>query len=104
MALQNIQGFGPNRIDTLLNWRQKLEQKFRFDPSQAVSSFEIALIDQKYARRKKVLEEALASGLQELNRIRQNDVEQTRTSKGEIGVLLLKCGQAKADTGLFTWW
>jgi DNA-binding helix-hairpin-helix protein with protein kinase domain len=103
-GVQGVPGFGQTRVKALLDWRGTIEQRFRFDPSQAILPSEIALIDQRYAPQRQNLENMLMLGVQELNRIKTHDSEENRNCEAELRKIGMNLAHARAEASQFTWW
>ena len=95
-----IPSFGPKRTKELLEWRQKVETKFRFDPSRGVDPADIAALRSKFKLLQKQLEDALQNGYKELQFIQHN----ISKKRNDLSILMEKVAydfaKATADASL----
>jgi DNA-binding helix-hairpin-helix protein with protein kinase domain len=99
-----VPGFGPKRMSVLLAWRKNVERRFTFNPNEAVSPTEIALVDQRYQRRRHDLESVMTAGVEQLGRTRSHDDEQARTCANEINNLVIEHAKLKSEARAYRWW
>lgn len=92
-----VPGFGPSLTRQLLNWRQGLERKFRFDPGKGVDPQDIAALDREMADLRSKLEQSLANGLPALNQIRNHILAQRAALKPQLDEAARALAQARAD-------
>jgi len=75
--LADVPGFGEVLRARLLDWRSRIESRFRFDPSQGVPRSELVLVERRYRQHRMVLERQMKKLLCELR-------EGVRKSSAEI--------------------
>ena len=92
-----VPGFGPTRTKVLMAWRAGLEQRFRFNPNQAVDPRDITALDQRHAAWRNDLERVLSSGAQELQKIRSLATQRQTALLAELQTVTDEFAQAKAD-------
>jgi DNA-binding helix-hairpin-helix protein with protein kinase domain len=95
--LARVPGFGPILTTNLKNWRQSVEQQFRFDPSKGVDPREIAALDRELIDVKRKLEQNLVSGAVELTQIRSQIVTQRNILNQQVNRAYHEMIQAEAD-------
>lgn len=61
-VISGIKGFGPVKVNTLVAWRQSKEKMFRFDPNQSIDPRDIHALEQEFAQKRQLLQNALRSG------------------------------------------
>jgi len=66
-----VPGIGPALADRLVDWRQKLESRFVFDPSRGLDPADLGKVDSEIAQKRTRLEKELSRGLQQLHILRQ---------------------------------
>ena len=104
-ALQAVPGFGERcgrqRSAALLNWRQSLEQQFRYDPRQGINPAAIERCHQQHTQQRLALERALLAAPDELAQIRVEIFKQ----RAQLNIALLRQAaqeaQAQADLSVF---
>lgn len=94
---QRVPGIGESYYAKLLQWRRLCEQRFKFDPAQAVPVAEIERINLKFSVPQFGLETQLKTGLERLHRLNQMYSENVQTIESEIKTLLIQFLQAQAD-------
>jgi DNA-binding helix-hairpin-helix protein with protein kinase domain len=92
-----ISGFGPKTVDSLVQWRKRLEQSFRFDPSRGISPADIALIENAVALKRRELERRLSVGLSDLRSAVTLEVNTQAALKSRYDQISPACGQAFAN-------
>jgi len=96
----NVPNFGPKRTKDLLEWKKKIESKFRFDPRKGIDPSDITALNNKFSTQQKQLEDVLAKGVNELQIVR-NVIFRRRT---ELSVQLERAAynfsKAQADAQL----
>lgn len=90
-------GFGPVLRRELLNWRKKVESRFKFNPSQAISPAEQRALKMKYQGSKQAMQAELTQGKQALEAIVRKAREALRHTEAAVKELLPRIGQAAAD-------
>ncbi|MDQ5911042.1 MAG: hypothetical protein QG599_3139 [Pseudomonadota bacterium] len=104
-ALQGVPGFGQRlgrqRSAALLNWRQTLEQQFRYDPRQGVSPAVLANLRQQQVQQRLAIERELLAGPDELAKLRVEILKQ----RAQLNIALIRQAvreaQAQADLRVF---
>ncbi len=62
-SVTQVPGIGPKFGGKLLSWRQSIENRFRFDPSKAISKLEVDKIDREIQKKQAELEQSLSRGI-----------------------------------------
>ncbi|MBL8251047.1 MAG: hypothetical protein JNK31_05225, partial [Candidatus Competibacter sp.] len=104
-ALETVPGFGQHRgrqrAATLLDWRQSLERRFHYQPSNGPDPSAIATLQQHYAQQRDQLEQELLAGPDELAKIKTDLVKQ----RAQLNIALIRQAmqeaQAHADLRVF---
>ena len=104
-ALRVVPGFGERfgrqRSTALLNWRQNLEQQFRYDPRQGVEPAALERCRQQHTQHRLALERELLAAPDELAQIRVEILKQ----RAQLNIALLRQAvqeaQAQADLRVF---
>lgn len=99
--VHNISGFGHTITANLMAWKNEIESKFRFDPSQAVSPSEVQGLVMKSMQLKQHLMSVMEDGLVRLKAIRQDSLHITEVFQSQYAVAYGKQVQAKADLKAF---
>ena len=60
--IRQIKGFGPVKIQSLLDWRRQKEGQFRFDPVQPVDPRDLLALEQEITRKSTSMQAALRAG------------------------------------------
>jgi DNA-binding helix-hairpin-helix protein with protein kinase domain len=60
--IREIKGFGPVKIQSLLDWRQQKERQFRFDPLQPVDPRDLLALEQEITQKSTSMQSALKAG------------------------------------------
>lgn len=68
-TILKVPGFGPTYTRKLMDWKNKIEKSFVFNPNQEIPQSEIAKVDREIFSLKKKLEQELYSGSSELMKI-----------------------------------
>ena len=66
--IAEIPGFGRSLTDRLVNWRERLEAKFRFEPVAVTDPLEVRKIDRELAARRIKLMKELRVGIAALEK------------------------------------
>ena len=89
------------RSTALLNWRQNLEQQFRYDPRQGVEPAALERCRQQHTQHRLALERELLAAPDELAQIRVEILKQ----RAQLNIALLRQAvqeaQAQADLRVF---
>lgn len=96
-SVHRVRGFGDALTGVMVSWRKQIEQRFRFNPQNAVTEADKSAIRNQVTRRKLELESHLVGGLEELRRIKANSVGQTKVLGNLINNANQKLAQAIAD-------
>jgi DNA-binding helix-hairpin-helix protein with protein kinase domain len=65
-----VDGFGPVRTASVVEWRRSVEARFQFDPSKAIDPTERASMQQRHSQKRSTVEAGLRRGLAELQQVR----------------------------------
>ncbi len=96
-----ISGFGQSLTNELVQWRQALERKFKFDPARGVDPADIATLDQKFRQEKTRIEGSLLATPETLNKIREQTLIKRQALRPEIEEVAKALAQARADLAAF---
>jgi DNA-binding helix-hairpin-helix protein with protein kinase domain len=97
-SLEQIPGFGPKRINTLLAWRYECEMKFSFNPATGVPQHEKQYFESKFQQLLQPIQQQLHGGQKELETIKQSADTQLAMIYEQIKARTKFCYQAEADT------
>lgn len=96
-----IPGFGDFLERQLVNWRNTLARRFKFDPSKGIDAEEVNKLNRRFENIKVQLQNDLRNGPETLNNIK-NKVTYARTNLRAEGLALAKkLAQAKVDMDSF---
>ncbi|MGK2914699.1 MAG: hypothetical protein ACSLE5_09670 [Porticoccaceae bacterium] len=98
--IMNINGFGPQLTSELIDWRNRLEQQFVFDPSKGVDPADIAAINQRFGQKRRQIESNLLAGPELLNQVRGQILQQRTQMLPMIRAAAQQVAQAEADLAL----
>jgi DNA-binding helix-hairpin-helix protein with protein kinase domain len=93
----SVPGIGEAFYAKLLQWRRGCEQRFKFDPAQAIPVAEIDRINLTFSQSLFGLEAQLKTGLERLYRLNQIYAANVQSIESEIKSLLILLSQARAD-------
>jgi DNA-binding helix-hairpin-helix protein with protein kinase domain len=96
-----ISGFGPGLTNELVQWRKRLEPKFRFDPSKGVDPADIAALNQKFRQERTQMEGALLATPETLNKARGQTLLRREAIRSQIEDVAKALAQARADLSVF---
>ncbi|MGQ9647674.1 MAG: hypothetical protein ACUVWO_14200 [Thermodesulfobacteriota bacterium] len=96
-----ISGFGPSLTNELVQWRRRLEGKFRFDPSKGVDPADIAALNQKFRQERTEIEGALLATPEILNKVRAQILNKREALRPQIEDVAKALAQARADLSIF---
>jgi DNA-binding helix-hairpin-helix protein with protein kinase domain len=96
-SLENVDGIGSRNAVTLITWRDSLVSKFMFNPRLGVDRSEVAKLERRIAERRSHLEQTLAAGAAELERVRRRIVESRTALQTEAQQVLMALLQADED-------
>lgn len=99
-ALTKVPSFGPKRISDLMDWKKKMEARFKFDPTKGVDPADIAALNNKFKIKKKQIEEDLAKGTNELQTIRATTLRRRTELTFHLENTGKSLAQAQADVGM----
>jgi DNA-binding helix-hairpin-helix protein with protein kinase domain len=91
---------GPLTANELVEWTQRLEQRFTFDPRQGVDPNDVALVDHRFKTMRQELEGRLVNGPAELERERRAALAMRSTLLPRLEAAAKAYAQARADYGL----
>jgi DNA-binding helix-hairpin-helix protein with protein kinase domain len=95
--VMNINGFGQKLTRELIDWRNRLERRFVFDPTKGVDPADIAAVNQRFGQKRKQIEGNLLAGPEQLNQIRGQILQQRSQMLPMIRAASQQVAQAKAD-------
>jgi DNA-binding helix-hairpin-helix protein with protein kinase domain len=95
-----VSGIGPARYSILMGWRAAIEQRFHFNPGQALNPADLAAIDHKAAVRRVDIERHLLQGRVDLERLRKRAVQLSQHSSARFEPAARQLAQAKADASV----
>ena len=98
--LINIPRLAKSSIQELMNWREKLKQNFRFNPTKEVNPLDIRAINQRFTPKLRQLEGALLAGPEQLSQIRQKILQNRSQLLLEVEKATQEIAQAKIDLSL----
>ncbi len=96
---RKVPNFGPKRTAELMEWKKKIEARFRYDPSKSLDP-DIAALNNKYGMRKRKLEQDLETGAGELQLIRSRVLQKRNDLRKHLEVLAYNLAKASADASL----
>lgn len=96
-SVSRVPGFGPALTNKLIEWRQSVERKFRFDPSKGVDPGDIAALDRELTELKRKLEQRLGAGPSELTQIRNKILTQRKVLEQQVNDAYQAMVQAEVD-------
>jgi DNA-binding helix-hairpin-helix protein with protein kinase domain len=96
-----ISGFGASLTSELVQWRKRLEGKFRFDPSKGVDPADIAALNQKFRLERTQIEGALLATPEILNKVRAQILIKRKALRPQIEDVAHALAQARADLSVF---
>ena len=97
-----ISGFGPGLTNELVQWRKRLEGKFRFDPSKGVDPADIAALNQNFRLERTQIEGALLATPELLNKVRGQTLLRREAIRSQIEDVAKALSQARADLSVFS--
>jgi DNA-binding helix-hairpin-helix protein with protein kinase domain len=103
-AVQAVPGFGPAKIKALTDWRRSIERACPLDFNKAVTQSELAMVERKFAGQRRNLEEMLASGATDLDKLRRLAEADAYNRLRIIENLANDLAQIRADAKAFKWW
>lgn len=95
-----IGGFGPGITSKLLEWRHKIESKFKFDASQAISPADNQALVTKYVHLSQQLESTLKSGILQLKNIHSDEESVLFEFSQKITEVARQVAQAEVDMSI----
>jgi DNA-binding helix-hairpin-helix protein with protein kinase domain len=96
-AIAKVPGFGPKMQANLMDWRQSLERKFRFNPNKAIDPRDIARVEQEILVGRQQLEQALRSGFAELKQVSAQILTTRQYLAPQVAAIYSSYLQAVAD-------
>lgn len=100
--VMQVRGFGDSLTNAVMAWRSMCEHRFRFNPAQAVTDADKALVRQKIQQRRVMLEGLLARGPTALKAIRDKGAQQLANAEGMLTARARAVEQARADLNAFS--
>jgi DNA-binding helix-hairpin-helix protein with protein kinase domain len=97
-----ISGFGQGLTQELVQWRQGLERKFRYDPSKGVDPADIAALNQKFRQEKTRIEGGLLATPEMLNKLMEQTLIKRKAIRAQIEDAAKALAQARADLAAFS--
>jgi DNA-binding helix-hairpin-helix protein with protein kinase domain len=95
-----LKRLGERITNDLLEWRTGLENQFVFDPALGVDPADIAVVSQRFAKRRKQIESELLSGPEKLNLLRDQALQNRSQMLPVIRSVAQQLVQAEADLAL----
>lgn len=96
-AITSVPGFGTALATRLLDWRRSVETGFLFDAGRGVEPREVAMMDRQLEERKRQLEAELARGLNALQQLRAQALDERAARQREAMGVLRELAQARAN-------
>ena len=96
-AVRQLPGFGEALTSAMMYWRKECENKFVFDPKQALSTDDLKALKAKFGAIRHSLENTLAQGPQELQMLRQQALQHASVMLPAIEAPARQLAQAQAD-------
>jgi DNA-binding helix-hairpin-helix protein with protein kinase domain len=96
-AVQQVPGFGPALAQRLVNWRQELETRFRFDPRTGIDPRSVMDLDRDIAHRRQEIEKGLRQGLPELQQISAMVIARRKNLMAPLTETARELAQTSAD-------
>jgi DNA-binding helix-hairpin-helix protein with protein kinase domain len=97
----SMSGFGESLTNELVQWRKRLERKFRFDPSKGVDPADIAALNQKFRQERTQIEGALLATPETLNKVRGQTLLRREAIRSQIEDVAKALAQARGDLSVF---
>jgi DNA-binding helix-hairpin-helix protein with protein kinase domain len=98
--IRQVKGFGESLTRAMLDWRSSCENRFRFDPSNAVSAADKNVVRIKYGSRKLAIESALRNGPQALRKSHQDAVAMATILQPQLNQSAAIVAQAIKDLSI----
>jgi DNA-binding helix-hairpin-helix protein with protein kinase domain len=98
--IMRISGFGYNLTSVLLAWRDRISERFVFDPSEGVTAQEMASLDRRFQGSQTILERQLRSGPRMLASARDETLRARALLDLETRKAATNMAQARADMSL----
>jgi DNA-binding helix-hairpin-helix protein with protein kinase domain len=99
--VQTVKGFGDVLTKAMVDWRRSHEQRFRFDPSRAVTAADRDGVRNKFAARRQTVQQLLGGGAASLQAIvNQSEAHRLRIEEN-IAAAAERLSQARADMTVF---
>lgn len=99
--VMSIEGFGQYLTSTLLAWRKSIESRFVFDPSKGVAPEDIKLLNHKFNKKKKDIENQIRSGYEMLLTARNKALANREKLSGQLKIIAFTYAQAQKDMTVF---
>jgi DNA-binding helix-hairpin-helix protein with protein kinase domain len=96
-SVMAVSGFGPVLTQATLDWRDRCEKLFTFDPSQTVTQADRQAVLNRFAGRRSFIESVLLKGASELRAIEGKAVADVQDYERQLRTAALALAQAKAD-------
>jgi DNA-binding helix-hairpin-helix protein with protein kinase domain len=96
-AVMQVPGFGPALTQNLLDWRQKVEGRFKFDPQSSVDPSQVANLDRTIALRRTDIEKELRQGAATLHQLRGTIMTRRQALEGPLHEAARQYAQATSD-------
>jgi len=93
-----VPGFGPKTAQSLVDWRTTLERSFRFDPGRGVAPADIAGVETAAAIQRRLLEQRLTLGLNELKAAITHEAGARQRMQSRHQAVAPEYAQAEADS------
>ena len=95
--IAKVPGFGPVLRSTLIEWREAVEARFRFDPNRKLDARHIANVEQEILSERKRIEERLRTGSVELRTISGRILAARQHMRPQVEAAYARYLQATAD-------
>jgi DNA-binding helix-hairpin-helix protein with protein kinase domain len=95
--IQAIKGFGPVKINSLMEWRRNNERLFRFDSKQSVDPRDLNALEQEFAQKARNLERVIIQGVPNLRQAISVWHAQRRQQLSKLSILAEKFAEADVN-------
>jgi DNA-binding helix-hairpin-helix protein with protein kinase domain len=102
--IRRIPGFGPKLTNELVDWRRRMESRFRFDPQQGVDQREEQQLQARFNQQAAKLREALHNGHIKLQQLRNDMSSRVSTMRASLDETAVAVQQAQEDVRAVSGW
>jgi DNA-binding helix-hairpin-helix protein with protein kinase domain len=92
-----VHGFGEVKTSALVDWRKSIERRFVFNPAQAVTEADKAMVRSRFSTRRRSIEGVLSTGASDLQRIRTEGELRSKHLLAPLKHAADRLSQAEAD-------